>query len=149
MDYQSLTEEAEELHQKAYAVEVLAEESKINEIKEQGIKGWLDYTFESSSGLTEEFAKFSKDIKKELKKLMIGYELISYSRGHFEYSAFFKNINNGQLVYVSCSDVRHFKNAWYDNLLIRTAEHEKDYTGGSNDWATLPKLKEKADYLTR
>lgn len=149
MNYQDLTQKAKELHQEAHAIEILAEEAKTDEIKKQGIKGWLEYTFESSSGLTEEFARFSRDMKKELKKIMIDYELVNYSRGHFYYSVFFKNIKNDKLVYISSSDVRYFQDNWYNNLLIRTAEHEKDYTGGFNDWATLPKLKEKADYLTR
>jgi hypothetical protein len=118
-------------------------------VKRGGIEAWRGYEFESSSGLTEEFALFSKQIKTHLVKTMTGYELINYSRGHFYFSAFMKNNRTDKLVYVSCSDVRYSPDGWYNNLLVCTAQHDKDYTGGSNDWATLVGLKAKADMLTR
>lgn len=113
------------------------------------IKKWLDYPFESSSGLTKEFSLFSKDFKKYLKeKIKDSFDLVNWSRGHFGISGFLKNKKNNKLVYFSCSDVRHFPNSWYENLLIRTAKNEKDYTGGSNDYCKFPNIKEKAIELT-
>ena len=146
--YEELLHEARRKQAEVYGLQSEAELAKKAEVKQKGIKGWLGYNFESSSGLTEEFADFSKDIKIELKKIMTGYELISYNRGHFYFSAFFKNIINNKFVYISSDDVRG-SDRWYTNLLVRTAKNDKDYTGGSNDWSTLPLIKEKADYLIK
>jgi hypothetical protein len=90
--------------------------------------------------LTPEFAEFSRQIKKELRKTK-GYEVVAYSRGHFYFSVFLKNTTNGKFVYLSCSDVRYFINEWHNNLLIRTAQHEKDYTGGRNNFTTFDRIK--------
>jgi hypothetical protein len=50
------------------------------------------------------------------------------------------------MAYASISDVRFFKNSWFDNVLIRTAKSKVDYTGGSNNYC---KLEEINDYLLR
>jgi len=93
---------------------------------------WRNHEFESSSSTTEEFKSFSRDIKKYLKEKMVGYNLVNYNRGHFYFSAFFEK--DEKFIYISSSDVRHFKDEWLNNLLVRTAENEKDYTGGRNDF---------------
>ena len=148
LSYQQKLDKAQSLYTEAQQLENDAEAEKLEEIQNsKDISKWLGYNFQSSSGLTEEFSLFSKHIKAELKKIS-GYELISYSRGHFYFSAFLKNKNNDKLVYLSSDDVRG-SDGWYNNLLIRTAQHDKDYTGGSNDWTTFQNIKQKADYLTR
>jgi len=111
----------------------------------KNIKDWLDVEFKSSSMPTEQFSLFSREIKKVLKKTLSDYELASWNRGHFEFSCFFKK--DGKYIYISSSDVRHFKNEWYNKLLIRTAEDDKDYTGGSNNFSTLENIKEMTDSL--
>lgn len=113
------------------------------------VKDWLDVAFESSSGLTEEFAKFNREIKSYVKDLVKDdFELANWNRGHFYFSGFLKNKKNGEFVYFSASDVRHFSNGWYNNLLIRTAKHDKDYSGGSNASTKLTNLATKANELT-
>jgi len=88
---------------------------------------WVDYQFESSSGTTEEFVRFAREFKRELKKLLpTGYIIDSFSRGHFYISLFVRNVATNKLAYISTSDVRHFPNEWYNNMLIRTAKHDKD-----------------------
>ncbi len=119
------------------------------EIKTKGIEGWLDYNFQSSCSLTEEYASFSSQIKKELKKMMKGFEMVSFNRGHFYFSVFFKNIETGKYVYISSDDVRGGRNGWYNSLLVRTAKNDKDYTGGSNDFSNWNSLLVKAVYLTK
>ena len=149
LSYQQKLNKAQSLYTEAQQLENDAEAEKLEEIQNsKDISKWLGYNFQSSSGLTEEFSLFSKHIKAELKKIP-DYELISYSRGHFEFSAFLKNKNNDKLVYLSSDDVRYSPDGWYNNLLIRTAQHDKDYTGGSNDYSTFSGIKQKADYLTR
>ena len=122
---------------------------KENEQKE-GIERWLGYTFESSSSLTPEFAEFRREIKRYIKKsLTDDLELIMpFGSLHFAFSGFIKNKITGRFVYFSCSDVRSWSDGWYNDLLIRTAENEKDYTGGSNNSCKLPELSKKAKELT-
>ena len=116
----------------------------------KGIERWVGYEFESSSSLTPEFAQFRREIKSYIKKsLPVNLELIMpFSSLHFAFSGFIKNKETEKFVYFSSSDVRHFKDSWFDNLLIRTAENEKDYTGGNNDNCKITQLAEKALSLT-
>lgn len=131
----NMREEAEQLHLESVA-------------STGDLKSWLGYHFESSSGLTEPFALFAKAYRRHLKALD-GYTMVSFSRGHFGVSAFLLNTHTNKMVYVSTSDVRYSPDAWYNNILIRTAQHEKDYTGGANNWCNLPELKAYADRLTQ
>lgn len=126
------------------------EKQNIKTKNKTDISKWLDYLFESSSGLTEEFDQFAREYKKAvIKQLPDNCELVSFNRGHFYMSAFIRNNETKKLVYISTSDVRHFSNSWYNNILIRTAQHDKDYTGGSNCFTTYLKLKENIEKLTR
>lgn len=117
--------------------------------KHQGVdtvERWVGYEFESSSGTTEEFLAFVKDFKKYIKaNLPTNAELINFSKGHFEAYGFIKR--NKNFVYFSISDVRHFRDSWYNNILIRTAKGEKDFTGGSNSQTSLKDFKKNVDYL--
>ena len=93
--------------------------------------------FESSSGKTPEFANFTKIFKTELKKELqaIGATLEVFSIGHFYVSGFFKL--GEKLFYFSLSDVRGSEFSNQVNLLFRTAEHLKDWTGGHNQYVTI------------
>lgn len=108
-------------------------------------KKWLSHTFESSSMKTPEFKQFARDFFSDLKKLTEGYELVSKNVGHFYVSGFLKR--DGKFYYFSCSDVRHFPNEWNNHLLIRSAQHEKDYTGGSNNYTKLENIKNGLDRI--
>lgn len=112
------------------------------------MKKWIGNDFESSSYKTPEFMSFARDFKSTVKKLVGSeWELVNMNSGHFYMSGFLKNKADGRLVYMSISDVRHFSDSWYSNILIRTAQHEKDYTGGSNNYSTLEKLLENINKL--
>jgi hypothetical protein len=106
---------------------------------------YIGYYFESSTRKTPEFNNFARafrtDIKEQIKDSFI---LEDFSIGHFYISGFLKSIENGKYVYFSISDVRHFLNEWSDRILIRTAQHLKDYTGGSNNFTTLEEFNSKA-----
>lgn len=123
-------------------------ENQKKQASKKGIEKWLGNIFESSSALTDEFSSFSKDFKKHLKSIAgIDYEL-DFSRSHFDCSGFFKSKKTEKFCYFSISDVRHFPDSWYNNLLVRTAENEKDFTGGSNNYCKLTDLKENIKRLT-
>lgn len=124
-------------------------QQKENASKKNGLEKWEGFTFESSSGLTDEFASFSREFKKHIQKICGSeYQLVNFSRGHFEVSGFIKRNSNGKMVYFSTSDVRFSQDNWLNGVLVRTAENEKDYTGGSNNFYSLGRLNEAFDSLT-
>lgn len=113
-----------------------------------GIEKWLGYDFESSTIRTPEYSVFEREYKKELvKQLPENCSIVNFSGSHFELSCFIKNNTSGRFAYLSISDVRYFKDAWYNNILIRTAKHDKDYTGGSNDYSDWKNLKKNLEKL--
>lgn len=94
----------------------------------------LNNGFESSSGLTPEFAEFFRTFKKEFTDELksIGATDIVFSRGHFYVSGFFTV--RGQAWYFSMSDVRYFNDK---RIMYRTAKNYKDYTGGQNRYRAI------------
>ena len=62
---------------------------------------------------------------------------IKFNQGHYK------------IIYFSISDVRHFPDD--NSVLIRTAKHTKDWTGGSNNYAERNKvsIKEIANKLVK
>jgi len=114
------------------------------------MKNWLNVTFASSCYKTDQFKAFSRNFRSYVKKLTKdNFEIINFSVGHFDVSGFLKNKENNKLVYFSVSDVRFFPNEWYNHVLVRTAKHDKDYIGGSNNYCTLDEIENKALYLTK
>ncbi|MFW6124370.1 MAG: hypothetical protein ACOC5G_04030 [Acidobacteriota bacterium] len=105
-----------------------------------------DWEFSSGATTGEDFRVFSRLFKKFVKNnLPDGAELADFLDGHYFLSGFIKRDNN--FIYFSISDVRHFPKSWIDNILIRTAKDENDYTGGSNCYTTLDKFKRDVDEL--
>lgn len=128
-------------------IQAQAEQAK----DKQGIEKWLDYTFESSSGKTAEYMAFVRDYRREMKK-KLGLKLTMLPKTgdcHFGASGFVRNNSTGKLAYWSIDDIRYSPNAWYNNILIRTAEHDKDWTGGINDSSDWKHLKIKLLELTK
>ena len=114
----------------------------------KGIEKWLNHEFESSCSRTPEFTAFAKEYKRELiKQLPLNCEIANWSVGHFYISCFIKNVTSGKFVYLSINDVRNCSDGWYNNILIRTAQHLKDYTGGSNSYSDFKNLKRNIEYL--
>ena len=104
--------------------------------------------WEFSSGTTtgEDFKIFAKVFKKYIKNnLPNNATLADFSIGHYFISGFVQK--NSKYAYFSISDVRHFPNKWFEDILIRTAKDAKDYTGGSNENTTLENFKQEIDTL--
>lgn len=90
--------------------------------------------FESASHRTEQYLAWHRLFKREFTKFLQarGVKDIQIGRpNHFDMSGFFTWGN--QIWYFSVSDLRSFK----ENMLVRTAGHYKDYTGGANQYAPL------------
>jgi hypothetical protein len=96
----------------------------------------IEQGFESSTGKTPEFKSFASQFKKTMKRALRenNAELISFSVGHFDLSGFYQV--DGQMGYFSLPDVRMGMRGNMA-LMYRTADHEKDYTGGMNRWTAL------------
>jgi hypothetical protein len=109
---------------------------------------YINHNFESSTVKTSEFKSFARAFKGDIKELIQNdFELVSFNTGHFQVSGFLKFNLNENYIYFSISDVRHFPNKWKTNILIRKAEHDKDFSGGSNNFTTLENFKHKAVML--
>lgn len=83
---------------------------------------------------SKDFKNFARLFKNRFNKeiLKVGGTNHEQHTGHYYLSGFF-DVNN-QSYYYSISDVRHFR---VDNILIRTAQNHKDFTGGSNHYIPL------------
>ena len=90
----------------------------------------LTIAFISSSGRTQQYADFEREAKKWLAGFCKenGYTQFELHSNHFEFSGFFKV--GGQWWYFNSCDVRGNMNA----MMVRTAAHNKDYSGGRNQW---------------
>ena len=106
------------------------------------VKDYRNVSFESSCERTPQYAEFERACKRELKKQCAerGINLHSFYGSHFEWSAVLER--GGKFVYVSISDVRYWN--WYDDVLIRTMEHDKDWHGGQNNRCSFNEIGEKA-----
>jgi hypothetical protein len=90
--------------------------------------------FESSCSRTPEYLSWHRLFKREFTKFLTehGATLVQIGKpNHFDMSGFFTW--NGQAWYFSIGDLRGFK----DTMLVRTAQHYKDYTGGQNHFVPL------------
>ncbi len=104
----------------------------------KNINKWKDFNFKY--GNDKEFANLSRNIKAYLKRnLDENYELLNYNKGYFYVSGFIKNTENNKYMYFSFPDVR-YDSTWYNHILYRTAENEKDYTGGHNQYCSVEDL---------
>lgn len=106
------------------------------------LEGFKKWEFSSGSTTGQDYLIFHRLLILSIKRsLPRGAKLVNVSRNHYESSGFIEK--DGKFVYFSISDVRGFPGEWYKNILIRTARHEKDYTGGSNGYTTLERFADK------
>ena len=109
---------------------------------------YLNYEFSSGPYTGEDYKKFQTKYINYLRSICKKneWQLVNIGRNHYCFTAFVKNSEN-KYIYLSISDVRFNQNAWYYKVLIRRAEHEKDYTGGRNIYVPLPALAIEINYL--
>jgi hypothetical protein len=112
---------------------------------------WKNTTIQDDGGYTsDDFRKFATDFREDLRmSLPQTTKIRAYNKGHYYVSGFLLNELTGKYGYFSISDVRHFPNSWQTDILVRSAEHEKDYTGGSNNSATLETFPDVVERITR
>ena len=101
------------------------------------LEKYLDYEFSTGSYTGEDYISFQTKYVNYLRGLCkaSGWELVRVLRNHYCFSAFIKS--KYKFIYLSISDVRYFKNRWYNQILIRTAAGDRDYIGDWNNYASL------------
>ena len=110
---------------------------------------WLNHTFSYGTDPLPDYVEFQRKMRFDLKRIAKNnnLELHSFNKNHYEFSAVLKDIHEDKFIYVSISDVRYWKNEWYNHVLIRTMEHDKDWTGGSNHYCKWEEIGMKAREL--
>lgn len=91
--------------------------------------------------------KFGHAFATMLKHLFPDCKIVS-SNCYCEASGFIVK-PNGKIIYYSSEDYRHpfMGRDWKSSVLYRTAAHEKDYTGGTNNFSDLEHFKENVEKL--
>ena len=112
----------------------------------EDLNGFKDWEFSSGSTTGEDFNVFSRKFKAHIgKSLPVGAILVNFRSGHYDLSGF---VQRGEkYVYFATSDVRHFPGNWHDDILVRTAQSDIDYTGGRNCSTTLETFAEDVEKL--
>ena len=110
---------------------------------------WLGHKFSTGSFPGEDYLKFQRNAKADLKKNAesYGFEIHKFSKNHYSFSAVLNEKNSEKFIYVSISDVRFWQDEWANHVLIRTMAHDSDWTGGHNNYCTWDEIGEKAKRL--
>ena len=85
----------------------------------------------SSSQVTEQYKAAKRLFRSSMKKLFPTDEILIGSCPHFEFSGMIKREEH--FVYFSTGDLR---GNYGNSMLVRTAKHDKDWTGGSNNFVS-------------
>lgn len=112
-------------------------------------KKYYNHEFENWGGVTSpDYRTFQTAYMNGLKQLCKenNWQLVSFNKNHYEFSAVIKR-DDGQHIYFSISDVRYFHNEWANNILVRTMKHEKDWTGGSNNFTDIHNIMKAINQL--
>lgn len=118
-------------------------QSKSSKKIQQFLSYYGNYQFESSIYKTKEFSSFATKFKNLIKSIANEanphFVLDGYNVGHFYVSGFIKNTENDKFVYFSIDDVRCPSLQQYvlNDILIRTAQNNKDFRGGANNFVDL------------
>ena len=73
------------------------------------------------------------------------WQLTRFLKSHYEFSCFIRSGN--KCVYLSISDVRYWKDQWYEHILIRPAKDETDFRGGQNHYTDISHIEQDIEHL--
>lgn len=99
---------------------------------------------------SDEFKSFTRQFKNALKRTFPDYEIIGFKPNHYDFSGFLKK--DDKYVYISYSEPREqtldmSNSDCLNGILYRTAQHEKDYTGGHNHFCSFFELKDSVNEM--
>ncbi len=112
------------------------------------MKRWIHTAIDDYGGTTSpSYKEFERNYRSYLRSICrkIGANLHSFSPNHYQFTAVLEK--DGKFVYFSISDVRYFSKEWYNNILIRTMAHDKDWRGGTNYYTELDLLEQDLSYM--
>lgn len=109
---------------------------------------WLLHEFSTGTCIGEDFKRFLRDMKSDLKEMAENnnLELSKFDKNHYCFSAVLKDKKSDQYVYVSMSDVRG-RHDWSQKVLIRNMRYENDWTGETNFFCCWEDVGSKAGKL--
>lgn len=103
----------------------------------RNLREFVNYQFSSNVYIEDDFKSFNTKFRNAIKKLLPdGFELHYWIRGHYYCSGVIKTPKD-KFIYISIPDVRTWGNEWITNILYRTMKHDKDWTGGFNNYTSL------------
>lgn len=110
--------------------------------KTSTVKDWVDHEFSTGCYPGDDYLKFQRTARSELRKIAqsAGYSLHKFYPNHYEFSAVLRNDADGRYVYIAIHDVRGLAGRWYNEVLYRSMEHDKDWRGGTNRWCRWDEL---------
>ena len=99
------------------------------------LKRWIRHEFSTGCYAGEDYLAFQKDARADLRKQAstAGYKLHKFNKNHYCLSAVLLDEETRNYIYISVGDVRCGRR-WYEEVLYRTMAHEKDWTGGPNQF---------------
>lgn len=111
----------------------------------------MGHEFSTGGYAGKDYLDFQRAAKRDLKKIAqsAGFQMHSFNPNHYCFSAVLRQESSGAFVYVSVSDVRSGGRVWYNRVLYRTMRHEKDWTGGFNNFCAWNELAEGLTRLCR
>lgn len=107
---------------------------------------WLTHEFSSGCYAGDDYIQFQKEMKADLNKQLkaCGLNLHAFNKNHYCFSAV---VTNGEkFAYISVPDVRG-NNEWAYRVLYRTMKHDKDWTGGQNNYCSWEHIAENCKRL--
>lgn len=113
---------------------------------------WQNSILADAGGyVSKEYRQFQTALIREISNYAkaVDAAVVSNIKGHYDTSCFVGR--NGKFIYIGhSSGLSRRKDGVrieLDSFLIRTAGHEKDYTGGNNHYCNISKLQSMIDEL--
>ena len=107
------------------------------------VEDWVEHQFSTGPCAGKDYIGFQRAARRDLKKAAqsAGFTLHKFLPNHYCFSAVLRHQEDTEIfAYVSVSDVRIGSSRWYEQVLYRTMKHEKDWTGGQNQWCRWDEL---------
>ncbi len=102
-------------------------------------------SYPNISRIAPDFNSYANNLKKKMKEHIkdTEIEIVSFEKNYYYVSGFLKK--NNEFVYFSTWDYR--SNSKRDDILIRTAKNEKDFSGGRNNYTTINDFRKNIENL--
>lgn len=109
------------------------------------LEKWCGYEFSTGISPGEDYLKFQREAKTELRKILLdaGFEMFKFLPNHYEFSCIAKKADEDRYYYISISDVRTFRDKWWNAVLYRAMKDEKDYRGEQNHYCKWGEIGER------